>query len=187
MRTVLSGLLVVCVTGAALSNPQSLQAQDEVAQLERDCDAGKAEACVNLGHRFSFGAYGTTRNPPRGVEFWEKACNLDNGEGCRWFGQLCQDPACTAPAYQKGCDLGNEDACHRGAAMHAFNGRQPDITRHVGFLEKGCDLRVGLHCLQLGLIYDVGLGLPKDTARANELFKKGCLFDNEQACEFVRR
>ena len=72
--------------------------------------------------------------------------------------------------------------------MTAVAGALPDSTRYPGFLEKGCDLGLGHHCLSLGLMYDVGYrGVPKDTVRASDFFKKGCLFDNERACELIRR
>ena len=48
MRPILSCVLTACVTVTALCIPRHLEAQD-VAQLERDCAAGKAEACVELG------------------------------------------------------------------------------------------------------------------------------------------
>lgn len=165
----------------------TLSAQDEVAQLERDCEAGTAEACMNLGSRFGFGAHETTMDRTRAVGFWEQACNLEDGLGCRWFGQFCEDPTRAASAYQKGCDLGDDGACGGGASLHAHDGGLPDPARHASFMEKACDLEVGLYCLRLGLMYDIGFRVPKDTARANELFKKGCLFENEEACNLIRR
>jgi TPR repeat protein len=98
-----------------------------------------------------------------------------------------QDVARAASLFRKGCDLGNSSACHQGAEIHKRDGSLPDSTRHADLLAKGCDLGRGLACLRLGLMCDVGFGVPKDTARANALFEKGCLFDNEQACKSVRR
>ena len=40
--------------------------------------------------------------------------------------------------------------------------------------------------MRLGLIHDLGLWMPKETTRANALFKKGCVFEHEEACKMVR-
>ena len=62
-----------------------------------------------------------------------------------------------------------------------------DLTRWTSFMLKHCDIGRGDICLKLGLMYDIGMWVPKDTARASELFKKGCIHSNEQACGMVRR
>ena len=89
MRPVLSVLLAACVTGAAVCIPQHLSAQEEVAQLERDCEAGNAEACYDLAHLYFFGVtlVGTKtvrveKDLPRAVRLYEKACDGENAEGC---------------------------------------------------------------------------------------------------------
>jgi TPR repeat protein len=194
MRTTLSALLAACVTGAALCIPQHLEAQEEVAQLERDCDAGKAQACVGLGDHHTRGAPLTEDDWRRAASFYEQGCNLGDRMGCWHLGRIyehgygvTQDSARAVLVYQQACDLELSSGCAAGARLTAVTGASPDSTRYPGFLEKGCDLGRGDHCLVLGLMYDVGRRVPKDTARANELFKMGCMFENERACELIRR
>jgi TPR repeat protein len=60
-------------------------------------------------------------------------------------------------------------------------------VKTAAFMQRACDLEDGYICMRLGLMYDLGLSVPKDTARANVLFKKGCLFHHADACKMVRR
>jgi TPR repeat protein len=81
-------------------------------------------------------------------------------------------------------------SCTAGAAVHhPGKGQIKDSTRWYGFALKACDLQAEHHCFALGILYDLGImwGVPKDTARANELFKKACLLGHKDACGMVRR
>ena len=124
MRAIVSGLLAACVTGAT-ALPATLSAQEEVEQLESECAAGKAQACVELGDRH-------TSDVPLTEEDWRRAASF----------------------YEQGCNLGRWNLC-----------------------------------FSLALMYDLGFNrwVTKDTVRANELFKQGCLLDYERACELIRR
>jgi TPR repeat protein len=175
--------------------PAALHAQDDVVQLQRDCDAGKAQACVDLGDLQVSDFPLADDDWRRAASFYERGCNLGDGKGCRDLGRISehgyggapQDRARAASLYQQACDLGQASGCEMGAELTATAGFLPDSTRYRGFLKKGCDLGRGRLCYPLALMYDIGYWVPKDTARANELFKKGCLFEHEESCGMVRR
>ncbi len=151
--------LAVCISGFT-AFPRPLLAQD-IAQLERDCEAGHGRACCNLGKEYEGGIYG--------------------------HGVVDQDYERAASLYQKSCDLNDVNGCDAGARLHGHTGSLPDSVKSAAFMQQGCDLGYGLACLKLGLMYDVGFRVPQDTARANVLFKKGCMFENEEACKLIRR
>ena len=192
MRFPLSCVLIASVAGT-IALPVTLRAQDD-AQLKRDCAAGRAEACVELGDRCQSDYPLSEEDWRCSASFYEQGCNLGGGKGCRDLGRIYergwsvpQDHARAASLYQKACDLGQPTGCEWGAELTALVGALPDSTRHPAFLEKGCDLGRGRLCHPLALMYDIGFWVPKDTARANELFKKGCLFEHEESCAMVRR
>jgi TPR repeat protein len=41
-------------------------------------------------------------------------------------------------------------------------------------LEAACDAGVAVACSNLGVMYEIGLGVPKDEAHAASLFRKAC-------------
>jgi TPR repeat protein len=216
------------VAGAIVCTPGPLRAQAEVEQLQRDCDAGNAEACDDLGDKY-FRGFGVARDESLAARLFERACELGNADGCdglaycyrsgrgvpkddtratSFYQKACdggRENSCLvlATAYERGdgvpqdytiadslyehlCDAGNGRGCERGANLHTQGAVLEDLTRWTSFMLKDCDLRHGDICLKLGLMYDIGMWVPKDTARANELFKKGCIFGNEEACGLAR-
>ena len=168
MRSALSCVLVASVA-SALAFPLALSAQDEMAQLERSCDAGEKYACErlavrvwSLSIRYLLGSDGVPKDSARADSLRSLTLSL----------------------YERGCELGAQRSCVELTEMRNLLPQE----RVIWAMQRACDLREGAMCLRLGLMYDLGFqGVPKDTARASELFKKGCLFDNKEACNLIRR
>lgn len=231
MRSSLSLVLTFCLVGALVSMPKHLSAQGEVERLGGECDAGNAEACVDLGQLHRRGA-GVSQNKGRAASLYQRACDLDSGRGCRELGQSYRfghgvgrdstrafslyEQACdlgdgvgcyyfgqvyrhgngvpkdyerASAIFELGCDLGASLSCTSGATLHhpGQRGEVKDPVRWQAFAQKACDLEEEYYCFALALASDIGMWVAKDTARANELFKKACLFGQEEACEMVRR
>ena len=193
MRSVISCVLVASVTGA-VAFPAALRAQDYVAAIKRDCDAGKVEACHEVAGLYQYGRFGFTKDLPQAARLFEIACNGGVAYSCRSLGQMYRDgqgvPADTARAdsllertrslHRRACELGSTTACY---GLQGMGGPEAIDAR-----QRLCDLLDGDACLRLGLMYDLGVrGVPKDTARATVLFKKGCLSGNKDACNLIRR
>jgi len=132
----------------------------------------------------------------RRASLLEQACNLDDANACRFLGVawatgegVPQDYARADSLYERACNLGNARGCVRGIDLHdpTRGGERPDPVRAAVFMQKACDLGTGVICFKLGLLCNPGLWVPKDTARAHELFMKGCVFDSKEACDMVRR
>jgi TPR repeat protein len=128
------------------------------------------------------------------ISLYERACDGGYSSSCltlaRWHTQghvVPRDITRAASLYWRACDLGHYQACLGGAEIHGHSAALDDSTREAAFMQKACDIPSGEICMRLGLMYDIGLRVPKDTARANELLKKACAVGHEEACGMVRR
>lgn len=106
----------------------------------------------------------------------------------RWGEGVPRSYARADSLYERACNLGLSRGCEDGMELNdpSSTGRR-NIIRFAVFAEKACEGGNGDACVRIGVLYDVGLGVPKDTARANKLFKMGCAFENQRACGMVRR
>jgi TPR repeat protein len=84
-----------------------------LTQLERDCDAGKAQACLDAGDLERDANHGATM-----ISLYGKACALNDGRGCYHVGyayqfgnRVLQDERRAMAAYEQGCALGNDGSC----------------------------------------------------------------------------
>jgi TPR repeat protein len=49
-------------------------------------------------------------------------------------------------------------------------------------LEAACDAGVAVACSNLGVMYEIGLGVPKDEAHAASLYRRACNGGMAEAC-----
>ena len=62
-----------------------------------------------------------------------------------------------------------------------------NIDRAVGLFRQACDGGNILGCANLGVMYELGTGVPKDRNRAARLYRKACDGGNSEACENLKR
>jgi TPR repeat protein len=114
------------------------------AIYDRACTAGHANSCVSLSFMWDDGALGN--DLPKVLRLLDRACELEDGEGCYYLGQY----------YLSG----------RGVAQ--------DVTRAVKLYELGCDLEAGDACIELQGMLEKGDVIPKDKKRADAYYERGC-------------
>jgi uncharacterized protein len=119
------------------------------------CIAGSAPACSLSGVFYFGGKAGIPADPARGRKFFDQGCSAGDKLGC-----LLRD----AP-------LGT--------------GRDPRDPHSVEVLQALCDLSSGLACTILGGAYYDGDWVPRDRARAAQLFERGCDAASSLACVLV--
>ena len=132
------------------------------------------------------------RHPGSDPEFWFQACKEGRRNACSTWVQgstlRCQyDSAASclqlgtelsdgrviprdnyraAMLLGRGCDLGNPYACVNLISLVAHSGPDP--------LEQGCGRKDGESCFILASLFHAGQGVPKDDARATDLYIKSC-------------
>jgi TPR repeat protein len=116
--------------------------------LANACDDGEPRACVSLGERLEVGDKGFEQN-------MERAANL----------------------YQRGCDGGAMHGCTQLANLtyQGAGGLEKDVPKSVELNDRACRGGDAVGCARLGLLYALGQGVPKDRARAAELYKGACV------------
>src|SRR5581483_11005598 len=90
--------------------------------------------------------------------------------------------------YQRACDLGAVTACvDLGVQYRDGKGAaDEDRPRAVKLFQRACDLN-GPACASLASMYELGWGVPKDLARAKQLYEKSCYTQRSDSAEDIQR
>lgn len=85
---------------------------------EKNCEKGDADGCAALATAYQIGE-DREYDEEKAQELFEKACNLGHGQSCMdgadGFLGSADDKA--LPLLKKGCELKNDDSCHRLEAL----------------------------------------------------------------------
>ncbi|UOR79509.1 sel1 repeat family protein [Helicobacter pylori] len=91
-------------------------------------------------------------------KYFEKACGLNNGDGCSGLGSL----------------------------YHNGEGVEKNLTKAAYLYSKACELKEGDGCGALGGLYYNGDGVKQDSKKAVALFEKACKLGYKKACEMLK-
>ncbi|GAA6858805.1 hypothetical protein HpHNI38_06600 [Helicobacter pylori] len=91
-------------------------------------------------------------------KYFEKACGLNNGDGCSGLGSLY----------------------HNGEGVEEYS------KKAAYFYSKVCELNSGGGCVALGALYYNGDGVKQDSKKAVALFEKPCKLGYKKACEMLK-
>jgi TPR repeat protein len=171
-----------------------------VPLFQTACEGGSAAGCSHLADCYRRGI-GVQEDLTRALSLYEKACEGEFADGCFRLGQayakgegVPEDDTLAVSGYERACEFGKTLACLEAARFYHPNsvlagGTLRDATKWPTFWEKACDdpMEQGRYCLKLGLLFDLGMWVAKDTNRATELFKKGCFYESKEACDLINR
>lgn len=124
--------------------------------VERECAAGKPEACRDAGTMNLVGLGGASA-PATARDLFETACQLGLEESCSlvggiyWRGYLGQeDPEQALRWFTEGCRLGNEEDCARAAYMYANGiGHALSLSEAQRFVIRACELGFAELCSEI--------------------------------------
>ena len=139
------------------------------------CDHGRRNACENL------------------VITLESRCASGAGEECNLMGVILnrgeivpQDPLGGISYFDEACRSGFYKGCVNVAIQALLDGNvtisSPGVSTAIERLPAGCDDGDGVSCYLLGYGYAHGSGVPRDEARAIELYSRGCDLGERAAC-----
>ncbi len=178
--------LLCAFTGVVvlLARPAYAGAQParDVAAIERDCRAGDAAACGDLGERYVRGR-GVKRDVARGAALFERSCEAGHFLSCRMLGMLLLpspdsppgfrlDPARAQALLKRACEGGNGAAC----GDLAVRNESGDKERTLALYLKGCELTSALACWNGAQFL---LRERNDRTGADRLLEKACNVDGE--------
>lgn len=129
------------------------------AQFEdnkRLCSEGNMVGCFNLGTMYMKGIRGADKNEGKALEYFSKACNGGDIDGCLNAGKYMED----------GKDM------------------KQDLFKAVEFYTKACNGREAYGCMLLANLYRDGKGVIKpDSSKAAEYYKKVCEEGYREGCK----
>ncbi len=161
--------------------PPDTAGRAALAQAEKECEAGRARACVQAGWA-AFGPVQRDKNVADALKWYRRACELGSGQGCRWAGHFAYtyaDLGKTGDAralLERGCDaLGGPGACAELGLWLEQAGKDPAgaLTRYKTSCTEGN--RVG--CFQAARAM-----VATDPEGAKKLMEEACKAGEEGAC-----
>lgn len=171
-----------------LGAPQSARSARDPradAELGRACGGGDAPACVLLGNRRR------TRGEGQALPLFQQACDQGLSDGCAELGlmydlgqEVQADSDHARSLFKRACDSRSGLGCSRLAALLLRDPQHPRAEA-VGYSEAGCAAGAGLGCVNLGLMYQQADGVPRDLARATELFRSACKLEFGPGCRLL--
>ena len=162
------------------------------AELERLCEQDVAIACSSFatGHHFGLGQ---TLNPDAALPYYRKACTLDtrSGVACNNLGVIVRDgegstvpdPIAAWPFFERGCELGNTNACQSlGSGLTEGIFGNVDYPAGVTALRRACELGSGSGCTGLGFRLRSDDNPVRDLAAGLDAYRRACELDDARGC-----
>jgi hypothetical protein len=170
----------------------ALDSMSAVHFLDRACDLGTTQGCVELGDMYlerdsvvagadSAKPAGPRQDIPRAIGLFQRACDGDGMAGCDRLGLLYRDgtgvtadPPRAVDLFRRACGSGYQVGCaHLGEAYVAGSGVAADPGRAATLFEKACETAM-VGCFDLAGLLESGSGVAQDQARAATLYQKAC-------------
>lgn len=173
----------------------------DLAVCETQCAAGNPGSCYRVaftleGQMWAPGSKVAPGTEARIDKLLDQACAADHARACYWIGHMLGaspvDPEYRDPkterevqAVTKGCSLGEGEACHVLSRLGANpkTGAPKDPQASLALARRGCLLGSFLACSDWAAMYESGLGIPKDAAKAAEVRDQACTAKDVLSCE----
>jgi len=156
---------------------------------------GDAKACNFVGAMYATGTRGVKVDQTQAFNFFLKACNGGYATGCanlanQYYGGLgvTMDRSRAVQLYQRSCDLGAVTACmDLGVIYRDGKGVQTKNPAYAAQLfQRACDLSAAA-CASIASMYELGVGVVKDVARAISLYQRSCRATPSESAEDVQK
>jgi len=167
--------------------PLSEAGEKVLAATEKECDAGRARACAQLGWA-AYSAVMQQKSPKNSFAGYRKACELGSGVGCRWAGHLARvyqlDTKEQSQAYLKrGCaELGSLAACTELGHFVEDVLKKPEEAKRL--YEPACAAGNREACFSLALTLDLQGVEPK---RVTQLYLAACDAGEDDSCSSLAK
>ncbi|WP_120992067.1 tetratricopeptide repeat protein [Helicobacter pylori] len=139
--------------------------------------------------------YYTDKNSTRAKRYFEKACGLNDADGCIILREIYSkaitrenaresiEEALEHTATAKACKLNDAKGCMLSATFYdgVIKGFKKD-KKAFEYYSKACGLNYSDGCVILGDIYHSGEGVTKNFKKAFEYFDKACQLNNAKGC-----
>lgn len=182
---------VVWFVWSVTSGASALAASPDRMKLEKACQSGKAQSCIEVATMWAEGDRGPV-DDLKALGFFQKACDLDEPLGCheaaRYYDTgvaevVKADLERALRLYDSACNGGYLESCRAAAGIYSRDKRRaPDPARARATFEKACALGDGPSCYDHGLLLQKGEGGPVDLGAALRSFVSGCDAQDARGC-----
>ncbi len=144
------------------------------AYIRRGAELGDLGAMMQMGHDYENG-WGVAKNGKEAAWWYGRAAEKGDGHAMFYLGILLRtgsvnlpaDPVAAAKWFRRGADLGNAFCTIQLARMmRNGEGVVKDAARSVAMLKEMAEQGNGDVQVELGLVYEEGLGLPRNLPEA---------------------
>jgi hypothetical protein len=135
-----------------LNDPTDFYIQLQVAEFDSECVMGNAESCRKLGLDYKI-----IGNFSKSFEFYEKACQGNDAQGCEGLASI----------YEEGIGI------------------QKDYSKALIYYKKACEKNLAIGCVEAGDIYKNGKGLQQDINQARFFYEKACQLNKLDTCKKI--
>ncbi len=159
---------------------------------ELKCVGGDASTCDQVAANYRSG-HGVTTDRQRAAFFYATACQMKMADACNHLGDMYsmdmseKEKARAAYSravvlYQSECDNGTPASCVFMGNIYNYSGSGiKDLEKVRISYQHACDLQ-GTWCDDVAHLYENGEGVPKDPARAHELYQRACRAGSTSYC-----
>ncbi|MGI9508333.1 MAG: tetratricopeptide repeat protein [Geminicoccaceae bacterium] len=162
--------------------------------LERDCDAGNAEACLELGAAYASGI-GRAQDQRKAFSLFKRACSAGVPHACGALGEayangsgVVKDETKAVTFLRQACDANDIDACFNLAVIYDEG---PSIGDAASLYQRACEERLAEACYALGMRYGgddlfaLFANSPSSYEIARSYFQQACDAGLDKGCDAV--
>ena len=125
---------------AALALAARASAASDPSELSKSCEANDGAACAQLAKAYLRGD-GVRKDLKHAAKLAEKACLLQDLDGCALQAQLLRDPKKALPVFREACQLGHAASCTTaGTMLFRAKGAPKDEATSRELLRRACRL-----------------------------------------------
>jgi len=157
-----------------------------IATWKKGCELKSGHACMSVGNRYRFGR-GVARDPRLATTYLEQSCTLGSADGCFSMGGVAAELRTGSRArvrqyYERGCKLGSGWSCIAARSQGSAVSNPAVESQLLASEGKLCDLGYPVNCNNVGVVYEDGIGVPRDPVRAAQFRARACDQDFGPAC-----
>ncbi|GAA7211346.1 hypothetical protein Kyoto84A_05270 [Helicobacter pylori] len=135
----------------------------------------------------------TDKNSTRAKKYFEKACGLNDADGCIILREIYSkaitrenaresiEEALGHTATAKACKLNDAEKCKK---LAEFYFKANDLKKTLEYYSKSCKLNDAKGCYALAVLYNEGVA--KDEKQMTENLKKACGLGLKEACDILK-
>lgn len=158
------------------------------------CGAHEVSGCASYAELMQTGEGGVPKDPRGAVELFSKACSQGSFRACHGVGMallegrgITQQSAEAAPYLHYACEYKFAPACDALAGLLDSGQAGTHLAEAVRLSEFSCGQGIATACLRLSKYYEHGLGVGRNTERAQELRQRACRLGISSACDHTEQ